>query len=377
MVIHPDCRHYHSDRPCRPHKLRQRICATCVEYDPVRTEVLIVKLDAIGDVLRTTSLLQPLKTVFPNSRITWLTKANAADLLLHNPRIDCVLPFDASALLVLQTKQFDLVINPDTSETACRLASLARARERRGFWLGEGDRICWSNAAAQSWYEMGLDDRRKQSNRRTYQSILLDLCGLPAGEHPIFWHVSGEEGAFARRFEETHGVPPRPALRVGLNTGAGGRWTWKKWTIAGFEGLIHRVLEASADTRVLLYGGPEEIDRNARLRQIDPLRVVDTGAGNTLRQFGALVDLCDVMVTGDTLGLHVATALGKHVVALFGPTSSAEIELYGRGVKIAPEGMECLCCYLNDCEVRPACMERIGVEEVARAVLAQPAFPLR
>ena len=78
------------------------------------------------------------------------------------------------------------------------------------------------------------------------------------------------------------------------------------------------------------------------------------------------------MVTGDTLGMHVATALGKKIVALFGPTSSAEIELYGQGVKIVPQSMSCLCCYLSDCDVRPACMQRIQVDrvfgEVARAI---------
>ena len=74
-------------------------------------------------------------------------------------------------------------------------------------------------------------------------------------------------------------------------------------------------------------------------------------------------------MTGDTLAMHAALGLGRKVVALFGPTSSVEIETYGRGKKITAS-LECVCCYLAECRKKPNYMEMIKPREVFDAVAA-------
>lgn len=337
-------------------------------HDPIGKRVLIVKLDATGDVLRTTSLLKPLHAAIPAAHVTWITRRESVEVLKPNRWIDSVVPFEAEALLLLQTQTFDLVINPDASITSSRLATTARATDKRGFIVDDSGRLLPLNDEAAHWYEMGVNDGLKKKNERTYQSILLGVSGLPATEHPIIWEMTDDESAFAKDFAKRNGIDPEHQLIIGLNTGAGGRWRWKKWTEQGYVELVRAILEDYPDSRILLYGGPEERERNAKLANLAPNRLIDTGTGNTLRQFGALVSICDVMVTGDTMALHLASALGKRVIALFGPTSAAEIELYGRGSKVAPWDMSCLGCYLNDCEIRPACMERISAPQVMTSV---------
>jgi len=369
-IIHADCRWYKTDRPCEPHKRGGAVCESCTSYDRISQRVLIVKLDATGDVLRTTSLLKPLRAAIPGAHVTWITRREAVEVLKPNSLIDEVVPLDAEALLLLQSHSFDLVINPDASIVSSRLATVARAKEKRGFVLGEQAGIRPLNEEAERWYRMGLNDALKKENQRTYQSILLGIAGVPAAEHPIIWEVSPVEAAFAAAFAARHGLRDGE-LRIGLNTGAGGRWRWKKWTDEGHVELIRAVIAAYPDARVLLYGGPEERERNKALAQMAPGRLIDTGTENTLRQFGALVDVCDVMLTGDTMALHLASALRKRVVALFGPTSVAEIELYGRGTKVFAEAMPCLGCYLSDCDVRPSCMQRISPRDVMAALESQ------
>ena len=366
-LIHTDCRHYRMDRPCRPHKESGVLCPDCPHYDPIEKRILIVKLDAIGDVLRTTCLLKPLKAKYPKAEVTWLTRSGSVGVLQHNSLIDRILTLEADAHVYLKTKHYDVVLNPDTSETSARLATLARARHKLGFVLDKQERLKPLNAAARDWYRMGLDDTKKKANRRSYQSIVMDICELSDSEHPILWTVTEEERTYAGQFLRKAGIDHKRHRVVGFNTGAGGRWTWKKWTLEGYAELARNLLAADPETRILLYGGPEEAVRNQELMRVDSGRIVDTGANNSLRQFGALVDLCEVMVTGDTLGLHVATALGKKIVSLFGPTSSHEIETYGLMEKISPADMECLCCYLADCTIRPACMQRITPAAVAGA----------
>jgi ADP-heptose:LPS heptosyltransferase len=78
----------------------------------------------------------------------------------------------------------------------------------------------------------------------------------------------------------------------------------------------------------------------------------------------------DVVVTGDTLAMHMSLALGRRTVVLFGPTSAAEIELYGLGEKVVPK-MECLTCYKTSCDFVPNCMDLISTDMVERAVVRQ------
>jgi heptosyltransferase-2 len=95
--------------------------------------------------------------------------------------------------------------------------------------------------------------------------------------------------------------------------------------------------------------------------------LVDTGCDNSLLEFAAIVDLCDLVVTADTLALHIATALEKKIVALFGPTSISEIELYGRGIKLSsPDG--CKCFYRKYCTEDFPCMEKITPDMVLEAI---------
>jgi heptosyltransferase-2 len=79
------------------------------------------------------------------------------------------------------------------------------------------------------------------------------------------------------------------------------------------------------------------------------------------------------VVTGDTLALHVALGLEKRVVALFGPTSAAEIDLYGLGSKVVAP-LDCVCCYNPVCDRSPSCMDSIGAERVYEQVVEQLAI---
>jgi ADP-heptose:LPS heptosyltransferase len=98
--------------------------------------------------------------------------------------------------------------------------------------------------------------------------------------------------------------------------------------------------------------------------------LVDGGCANPVRHFAALVAACTLVITGDTLAMHLALALGRRTVVLFGPTSAAEIELYGLGEKVLPP-MDCLSCYKQTCNFVPNCMDLITTTVVEAAVVRQ------
>jgi hypothetical protein len=130
-----DCRHMRWDRPCAPHKRRGKVCSTCDEYDPIRHRVLMVKLAATGDVLRTTAFLPAIHATWPHRRRSPGSRASsAADLFDGNPLVDEVLATDDAVTAArLATETFDVVLCPDADPDAAVLAAMARGRERRGY----------------------------------------------------------------------------------------------------------------------------------------------------------------------------------------------------------------------------------------------------
>src|SRR6185503_6047128 len=145
-----DCRFFLGDRRCVWHK-RDGVLCTCDHLERGEERLLIVRLDAMGDVLRSTALLPPLVEVHPHAAITWITRKESIPLLQRNPYITEVLEVGPEALAHLQTRKFDRVINLDAGKTSAALATAARTERRDGFVLDERGYVRPTNEAARRW----------------------------------------------------------------------------------------------------------------------------------------------------------------------------------------------------------------------------------
>ena len=87
-IYHSDCLHFKGDLPCAPHKENGYHCKNCPAYEQISKRILIIKLGAIGDVIRTTPLISTYKKRYPNCKITWLTMTPA---ILPAGKIDEIL----------------------------------------------------------------------------------------------------------------------------------------------------------------------------------------------------------------------------------------------------------------------------------------------
>ncbi len=364
-LIRADCRYFLGDRPCKYHKKEGVKCSDCKYYDPIKMRILIIKLGAMGDVLRTTPILEALKKKYKGCKITWVVDEESKELLENNSYLDGILPYGPGTLSHLLVEEFDLVINLDSLPKSACLASLTRGRKKLGFGLDQKGSIFSFNKEAEEWFRMGIDDNIKRKNRKTYQEIIFEIMGLRFKKEEPVVNLMKEEKDFANKFAAKHSLKGKKI--IGLATGAGGRWELKKWTMEGYLKLIERIDKEIKDARILLFGEKEEIERNREIMERSKVPLINTGHKNTLREFLSLLNLCNLVVTGDTLAMHAAVALKKKVVALFGPTSSSEVELYGRGKKIIPD-MDCLCCYKETCDTHPNCMESISPDTVFQAV---------
>ena len=105
METKRDCRFFKGSKPCAYHKSDGSVCASCRFYDGVKTRILVINLVGIGDVLRTTSLLEPLKAKYEGASIVFLTSQNVYDLLKNNPLIDELLALNLESSLRLQASK--------------------------------------------------------------------------------------------------------------------------------------------------------------------------------------------------------------------------------------------------------------------------------
>ncbi len=366
MRIRYNCRFFKQDQPCIYHKQSGIRCVNCDKFSPVKEKILIIKLDSMGDVLRTTSLLPGLKHKYPYAYISWLTNKSSFPLLKNNPYIDRLLIYEDSALLSVLTEHFDIVINPSNDKPSCALASLSSGSCKLGFILDGHSRIKPLGKAAKYYFNMAIDDSLKKNNILTYQQIIYDMVNLEfRGQNPVL-KLDSHDLDYAASFFKEHNIGCNKPV-IGLNTGSGSRWKKKKWPVDSNIKLA-RLLKDNFKSMGILLGGPEEIIRNKAILSQSQDYLIDGGCNLSVGKFAALINSVDILVTTDTLALHIACALNKKVVCLFGPTSAAEIELYNNGIKLFASGLKCLCCYKHDCSIVPDCMELISPEQVVQAV---------
>lgn len=341
--IHPDCRNFRGDVPCKPHKKYGVNCTDCKWYVQTIERILIIKLGAVGDVIRTTPILHKLKQEYPKSVIHWLT---------HTPevvpdQVDHVHRWRLEDIIQLQATNFDLLINLDKDPEACALACQIDSKTKKGFILRNGKPAPVDEDAEEKFLTGVFDDLNK-ANVKSYPEELFEVCGYRfAGEKYILDDFS--QHGYKWEISQPHPL-------IGLNTGCGGRWKSRLWSEQNWVTLANQLTERGFG--VLLLGGPEEHEKNQRIAE----KSNATYLGHfPLTQFINLVDQCDLVVTAVTMAMHIAIGLGKRLVLFNNTFNKNEFELYGLGQILEPE-FECDCFYAAECP--NDCMQYIYPETV-------------
>jgi len=365
----PDCKHFTGYKPCYP----GTVCAEkCVDPDPIGRRILIINLDAMGNVLVTTTSLPVLKRLYPQSRIYWITLPNAYRLLDNNPFLDRVFIWEPESWLVLQQMEFDLVLNVDKSQRSCALSNSLRAREKRGFGLDGNGVIVPVNREAEGNYRLGLDDHLKfRVNTKSVPELIAEELALPYRKDEYTLVLSEEEERYCEEYRFRAGLPSVTTggrdLVVGFNTGCSELYPNKKMTLDQHVTLIER-LSALPGVRLLLLGGPEDTERNAEIVRRAGEKVMSTPTTEGVRRGLCYISLCDLVISGDSFGMHAAIGLKKHVIVWFGVSCPQEVELYGRGIKLVPTGLHCSPCWKRRCPYNLECITMIDLDAIVQEV---------
>lgn len=355
ILYHEDCRHFRGDIPCIPNKREGVHCEGCPYYEPLEENILVIKLGAAGDVIRTTPLLHRLKQDHPKARIWWITESPD---LVPASIVDRILKWNPESLITLEQLYFTRLINLDKDKQACALANRISADVKQGFVLGKWGESEPANEAARDKFITGIFDDVSQSNRKSYPEEMFEICGYEfTGEQYILDVPKGIT------FPDLDLSKPL----VGMNTGAGIRWTSRLWGEAQWAELAKRTMDAGYN--VVLLGGPDEDPRNREIQRLTDNRAQYLGYF-PLQKFIALVEKCTTIVSGVTMGMHIAIALRKNLVLMNNIFNPYEFgDLYGLGEIVQPD-IPCICYFRGQC-INPEnfCLDHLPVEKMFKALM--------
>lgn len=351
-----DCKYFKGYKPCKPNKLKNKVCDSCDEYEPYDKRILIIKLGAIGDVIRTTPLLVRYNKLYPNSHVTWLTHTPE---ILPKDEIEEIVRFEFKEIYKIQNKKFDIAVNLDKDEEACILLSQVDAGQKYGFtWKDNHIDIATYNAEHK--LITGLFDNISRKNTKTYLEEIFEICHFKFNREPYLLNYDDtlvEQWAFLKTKAANKTI-------IGLNTGCGTRWLTRLWPNEYWIELIKN-LKKNNYYPVLL-GGSAEDEQNQYLS-------AESGAYYPgyflLEEFIALTSQCDMIVSLVTMMMHIAIGLKKPLVLFNNIFNRHEYELYNNGVILEPP-TGCDCYYGETCKRERHCMKDLKPDMVLKSIEA-------
>ncbi|HSU54594.1 MAG TPA: lipopolysaccharide heptosyltransferase II [Candidatus Dormibacteraeota bacterium] len=332
-------------------------------------KILILKPSSLGDVVQALPVLRLIKRQWPESEIYWWIESGLAPLLEGDPDLTGVIPFDRKrwgsplnwlevlrSIRSLREARFDLVID---------LQCLARSASVG--WLANGKQF------------VGLDVIR-ESARAFYDVIVPRPVG---SEHAVDWYLAVLPQIGVRADEPFTWLIERPSIASQVRQRwqvadarwlvlqPGARWETKKWPVEYYVELARQLTARNNGFRLAILGGEDDRSLGETIAKEQPERCLDLTGRLSLPEMVEWLRLSELMVTNDTGPMHVAAALGKPVIALFGPTNPRRTGPYGQTEQtLQTKSLPCVPCMKGYCSYEKPleCLRSISVGAVVEQV---------
>ncbi|HEU4684691.1 MAG TPA: lipopolysaccharide heptosyltransferase II [Nitrospira sp.] len=345
-----------------------------MRHDGVKT-LLVRAPNWLGDAVMCEPAIRALKGLFPAARLSLLAKPAIGELFAGHQAVDRVLLYEDRGRhggmmgkwkLAGELRQagFELAVLFQNAFEAALLAYLGGIPRRYGY-ATDGRALLLTEPVA-------VPERRALEHQTHYYWNLLRPLGV-TGEppQPELALLPEEEQAMGRRLGES-GITDEDLL-IGLNPGST-YGSAKRWLPDRFaettDALCRRIKEARGRrTAVLILGAKGEESLGQEIaRRLSSRSAVLSGA-TTIRELMAAITRCALLLTNDTGPMHIASAFGVPIVAVFGPTDWRTTAPYGRDHAIVRQPVECAPCLLRECPIDHRCMTGVSVSQVLEAAL--------
>ncbi|MAG10935.1 hypothetical protein CMI44_01320 [Candidatus Pacearchaeota archaeon] len=335
-------------------------CEECKFAAPYSKKILILKFGAMGDVLRTTPILTALRKKHGEDILVyWMTAQDSVELLENNPLIDKIFPYNLENVMRIQQEKFDILYSLEIDTPSTLLANVVNATEKLGFYFDDGTTSCF-NKGAESYLQTAFLQHVKLKNRRTYQDLIFEACELSYNKEKPIFNFSKKDLEFGKKFAEENNLLRSDKI-IGVHIGSSGRWESKFWDNEKIKELIRKI---SGRNKIIIFGGPNEIEKQKEFFEAmknEGISLIKNNPNNSEGEFAAVINLCDTIICGDSLSMHMASALNKKTIALFFSTPCWEVEDYDLIKKLTSPLLE---KYFFIGDYVPELADSISVDEV-------------
>jgi lipopolysaccharide heptosyltransferase II len=342
--------------------------------------VLVRGTNWIGDAVMTTPALERLRSSFPQSQITLLATPWTMGLFENSKFFDQIIEYHRreagfkafiAAVSEIRARRFDLALLFQNAFEAALLAWMGGARLRIGF-AGQGRGLLLTHQLDRG------PEHRNRHQVHDYLDLVAECERVCFGQEPrpvtekpkpSLTASTTQRGA-AHTLLQSLGIYPNSRPLIALNAGATNSQA-KCWPEDRFAALADRLV-GELNGQVVLIGAPSERDIAENIiRQMKSRGAVNLAGRTRMAELIGLLDACDLLVSNDTGPAHIAAALGRPALTLFGPTNEFETAPAGpRAEIIRAEGIACARCMLRDCPIDHRCMTRITADTVFERSLA-------
>lgn len=323
--------------------------------------ILVTRLRYLGDIVLTTPVLSSLKRCYPDAEIHYLADARYASVLEHNPHLTGVIGLEGGVRGAVRAV--------NRLRRTCFTAAIDLFYNPRSAWLlyctGIPIRIGGSRRWRRRFYTETYSVPREVRSVIAHHLYPLRILGCDGGNEMPRIYLTGEERAAGMGLvQETAGCGECDPV---VAAHPGGTWPSKRWPVDLFGRMIERLIERTG-VKVLLVTGPGE-DRIVREVAMHAGGGVSILPPQPLRALAAVLEACRGVVANDGGVLHMAVALGRPTVGIFGPTEPDIWFPYeGRGPYfLVTRNEKCAPCHRHECnDLR--CLRRIEPDEVVLRV---------
>ena len=320
-------------------------------------KICIIHLNQIGDLVFSLPLLKALRDTFPDASIHSVLKPHLKGLLADSPYVDSIIPRESglkakgTLLKIIRKNRYDLLISLARSEECLILTALSKAKVKVGFTHSPWD-LC-----------LDIKDTIEGHNSWYNNAKLLKQLKVNVSKNDYVGLLNIDKN------ESNYTLPEKFAI---ISPGASRRRFTKTWAEEKFAELI-LLLKEKYDLTPVLIGGKDNQEYNQTIlthvkenifcKDSDILDLT----GGSLRSLCSVIKDAHLFVGIDSGFMHLASSLDIPVVVLFGPTDPFYVGPQNkRSIVVREEGMECVPCYLQDCEHRD-CMRKLKVIKVFHA----------
>ena len=336
-------------------------------YQPKK--ILLIKLRAIGDVVLSTIVLQNIRKAFPNAKIDFLTESYSKAVVEGNEYIDRVIVLDRKKIFSLVfwkrwlasiqfvrsiiSGSYDMVFDFFGNPRSAFLTLASRAPVRIGYDFRI--RRCAYNIVVRS--------RADRVHEAEFHLDALSAVGIPIVNKNLSFALPKPALEFARDFRNSQKLHDN--FIVAINFWGG--WPAKRWPLDRFAALGDKLVKKLQAT-VLLIWGPGENHHAVELSKLMSEKSILIPPTD-LKQLGAILKRCDMLVSTDSGPMHISTAVGTPTVGIFGPTNFRLQGPYGDKHEVAVKrDLDCLGCNLLECG-HNSCMAQLSVEDVWQSIV--------